>query len=210
MRAHNGPRRLRHSGIASVLASVLAITACAQQSGPSRQPTVTSPSSEQTSPESAQTWSDPSETPQSQEPNGQLRRDYFLSDLPALEVQGSWSPETLTVNGSMLANSLVVSSVGIAARGVRSEAQFNLQRKCSSLNFTAGISDDSPTTSVELMEIYADGQLLDTRHIRFGEALPVKVALNDALRLRLVTTSESQAGHKTVFGSATVKCFGLA
>lgn len=136
---------------------------------------------------------------------------YFLVDLPALETVGNWGQESVTVNGNLLTKSLISDNTGVAdALGDVAEGQYNLQRKCSHLTFTAGIPDDTSPDTTTMFSIFSDGKLVAHFAVSFGREVYKVISLPNTLRLRLVMESQTHKAHSAVFGDAQVRCRPLA
>jgi hypothetical protein len=84
--------------------------------------------------------------------------------------------------------------------------EYDLQRRCSALEFTAGITDDSPTDSRERFEVYGDGRQLMAIDMAFGEAENRSVDITNVLRLRLVSTLTANVTSTAAWGDARATC----
>ncbi|WP_344066953.1 hypothetical protein [Terrabacter lapilli] len=135
---------------------------------------------------------------------------YRLADLQPVSSMGNWAKASTTINGVLFANSIVIDWAGLAdAQGQASQGEYNLERRCSALTFTAGIADDAPADTAAQFRVYSDDVLLAQLSIPFGHDMHRSILLPRTLRLRLVALAESHAAPKAAFGDATVYCSRL-
>lgn len=76
---------------------------------------------------------------------------------------------------------------------------YDLARRWSRFNVVAGLSDASPTTSTATFTVLVDGRPVAGEQVTLGQAVPIDVPVDGALRLRL-RSRDSVAG--TVFPGA--------
>ena len=90
--------------------------------------------------------------------------------------------------------------------------QYNLRRKWRTFKSTVGFKDSSDQNSRAVFEVLADGRVLFSQTVGFGESIPVRVDVTDALRLTLeVTTIEGDEDWEgaAVWGKAMLTTRGF-
>jgi hypothetical protein len=64
----------------------------------------------------------------------------------------------------------------------------DLGRAYSEFHATIGLDDDSPSDAIVRYELIADGRIIFSRDMPFGEAFAVNAPVKDVLRIQMVTT----------------------
>ncbi|MEG3628839.1 NPCBM/NEW2 domain-containing protein [Streptomyces poriticola] len=112
-----------------------------------------------------------------------------LTSLEAVEMtnmeQGSATVDTEPHEDALLAEAgfCFVSSV-----------EYNLAREWATLRFVAGITDVSADGIPRKVTVHGDGELLTSKTLNFGSAMPVSVDVSGVLRLRLEVTNVDSDG----------------
>ncbi|HEV7750606.1 MAG TPA: NPCBM/NEW2 domain-containing protein [Baekduia sp.] len=136
-------------------------------------------------------------------------RSYYLSALPLLNPASGATTGAAQINGRNFARSVLMSP-GVYGDGI-GHAEFNLKRRCKTLTFTAGITDDSSQDSAGEFSVAGGGGDLDTFSADFGQAVARTVSVRGVLRLTLeATPSSNNGGFQIGWGDAKVRCTRLS
>jgi hypothetical protein len=167
-----------------------------------------SPTATTTTPSAAPTSTDPSSTPATPSSSVAAKADVvvtYLADTTTVnQADGPPGSGLVQLGGSAYPHSIFTTNYSEAAgKGV---LEYDLQRTCSALKFTAGITDDSSTGSRQRFEVYGDGRLLASIDVAFGQPKAQSVDVTNVLRLRLVSTLTVQVTSTAAWGDAQVSC----
>lgn len=130
----------------------------------------------------------------------------YLSDLT--ELTGDMDTGGYTVNGAFYSRSLA-GYFAYDDPGENDYMDYNIGRKCSQLQYTAGIADDSRSPRGRVtFEAWADSSLRSTKTLSYGQSAPITVSVAGYLRLSLKAVNHVDEGSSTipVFGNARVLC----
>ena len=125
---------------------------------------------------------------------------YFLTEQ--YPVEGSSGEGSLNINGTTYANSIYQGT----STGSTKTVQYDLARKCTRLRSTAGVTDNSRSTTVYTARVQADS--VERWHIdgaTFGTSYEVDVDLTTALRLVFTYTQTAADGY-FAYGNARIRC----
>lgn len=132
----------------------------------------------------------------------QIYKWHYLTDLNEIDGESVYTG-TSNINGSTYTKSLHDGYPGYGTTWI----EYNVNRKCSTLTGTYGLSDNSATGSVSQIELLADGNSLYKRAFSLGQSEQVTTKLSGYLRIRfeIVKASRPYYAYGAV-GSPKVLC----
>lgn len=130
---------------------------------------------------------------------------YYLTDLQNVEGSNPYHG-VISINGNQYARSIY--QIGNESRPI--ETQYDLKRKCETLEFVAGITDDSSEKYVSRFEIYGDNKLLKSFQLGYGEEARHTLDVRGVLRLKVGNSilQRTNAFYRAGWGDAAVLCSG--
>ena len=135
-------------------------------------------------------------------------QDYYLVDRATVNpADGPPNGGLALVAGKSFPRSIWTTNYAEGAG--RGDLEYDLQGHCTVLQYTAGLTDSSPSNSKERFEVYGDGRLLASSDISFGSAEAQSVEVGSVQRLQLITTLTAPVTSTAVWGDARVTCSSL-
>ena len=124
-----------------------------------------------------------------------------LADLASVNDQGMESGN-VNINGKAYQHSV------FARWSSDTHIEYNVNHRCTKLQASFGISDDSSTGGQAEVDVLADGTPVYTHTFDVGQHQTKTIALDEPLKLRLEATSTSTGGPFGLgaFGNATALC----
>lgn len=129
---------------------------------------------------------------------------YYLKDFNVADSNATIYADILRISGTSYYRSI---SWGVS-KIWSTYAEWDLARKCSYLDFVAGIADISPSDARILFEVATDGQTKWQQEINFGNRVTKSIYVGRALRVRFTERTAGTTYPPVVqgFGDARVRC----
>lgn len=127
----------------------------------------------------------------------------YLTDLWEQHHADDWArvDTSLSINGKSYANSMA------AMNGyVDGWVEYNLDRKCTTLRATFGLSDESESGVTGNVSVQSDGTLMYEKSFGLGQSEVADVPIRGGLRIRLDFVHASQGESFPAAGAAKVLC----
>jgi hypothetical protein len=128
----------------------------------------------------------------------------YLSDLSWVDYSGDWDEgETLGINGTTHTKSLRLDAGGWDDDS--GWIEYNLSRRCLTLDMTAGVTDTSASGTSMYLEVLVDSGIRHTSTHNLGSSQRVILKIPTGLRLRIQWTQLGSAGSLGL-GGARIYC----